>query len=80
MNLNCKKVAELLIDFVEESLPEEQHNLLQRHLCGCVDCFIYITTYRETIRLTHALPKETPLPPEFALRLRAALEECRGEE
>jgi hypothetical protein len=34
-------------------------------------------TYHDTIRLTHALPDE-PLPPEFAARLKAVLEETKG--
>ena len=77
MNLNCRKVAELLIDYVADDLPEDQQSLLERHLCGCVPCAIYMTTYRDTIKLTHALPAE-PLPPEFAARLWAALDACQA--
>ena len=75
MTLTCRKVTELLIDFVEGSLTEEQHSLLQRHLCGCVPCAIYMHTYRDTIRITHSLPHE-PLPTEFATRLKKVLEEA----
>jgi anti-sigma factor RsiW len=77
MMFTCRKVAELLIDYVEGSLPEDQQSLLQRHLCGCVPCAIYMQTYHDTIRLTHALPDE-PLPAEFATRLKAVLEETKG--
>jgi anti-sigma factor RsiW len=77
MTFTCRKVAELLIDYVEGSLTEDQQNLLQMHLCGCVPCAIYMHTYRDTIRLTHALPDE-PLPPEFAARLKAVLDETSG--
>ena len=75
MTFTCRKVAELLIDFVEGSLSEEQQSLLQRHLCGCVPCAIYMHTYRDTIRVTHALPSE-PLPAEFAARLKKVLTEA----
>ena len=75
MTLTCRKVAELLIDFVDGTLTEEQTSLLQRHLCGCVPCAIYMHTYRDTIRVTHALPDE-PLPTEFAARLKKVLEEA----
>ena len=75
MTLTCRKVTELLIDFVEGSLSEDQHSLLQRHLCGCVPCAIYMHTYRDTIRVTQALPDE-PLPSEFATRLKKVLEEA----
>ena len=74
MTMTCRKVTEILIDFVEGTLPEEDRNLLQRHLCGCVPCAIYMHTYHDTIRLTHALPAE-PLPAEFAARLKSMIEE-----
>jgi len=79
MTLTCRKVAELLIDIVDGSLTEEQHSLVQRHLCGCVPCAIYMHTYRDTIRVTQSLPDE-PLPSEFAARLKKVLEEAGGPE
>ncbi|HEX3148423.1 MAG TPA: zf-HC2 domain-containing protein [Gemmataceae bacterium] len=79
MTLTCRKVAEILIDFVEGSLSEDQHTLLQRHLCGCVPCAIYIHTYRDTIKVTHSLPDE-PLPTEFAGRLKKMLEEAAADK
>jgi hypothetical protein len=79
MTLTCRKVAEILIDFVEGSLSEEQHALLQRHLCGCVPCAIYIHTYRDTIKITHSLPDE-PIPTEFAGRLKKMLVEAGSGE
>ena len=75
MTLTCRKVAELLIDYVEGALSDEQQSLLQRHLCGCVPCAIYMHTYRDTIRITHSLPDE-PMPDEFATRLKKVLEEA----
>ena len=77
MTLTCRKVAELLIDIVEGSLSEEQQSLVQRHLCGCVPCAIYMHTYRDTIRITQSLPAE-PLPDEFATRLKRMLAEATG--
>ena len=76
MTLTCRKVTEILIDFVEGTLPDEQRTLLERHLCGCVPCAIYMHTYHDTIRLTHALPDE-PLPSEFATRLKAMIEQTK---
>jgi anti-sigma factor RsiW len=79
MNLTCRKVTDLLIDFVDGTLSDDQQSLLQRHLCGCVPCAIYMHTYHETIRITRHLPDE-PLPAEFAARLKAMLNEARCEE
>ena len=77
MTLTCRKVAELLIDIVDGSLSEDQQTLVQRHLCGCVPCAIYMHTYRDTIRVTQSLPAE-PLPDEFAARLKRMLAEAAG--
>jgi anti-sigma factor RsiW len=73
MTMTCRKVAELLIDFADGTLAAEQRTVLERHLCGCVPCAIYMHTYHDTIRLTQALPDE-PLPQEFAARLKSMLD------
>jgi anti-sigma factor RsiW len=79
MTLTCLKVAEILIDYVDGTLPDEQRTLLQQHLCGCVPCAIYMHTYSDTIRLTHSLP-DAPLPAEFACRLKSMLEKTRPDD
>ena len=81
MTLTCRKVAELLIDYVDGTLAEKDRDYLQRHLCGCVPCAIYMHTYSTTIRVTKELP-DVPLPDEFKTRLLAALKatQCSGGE
>ena len=76
MNLTCRKVTEILVDYVDGSLPEQDRDTLQRHLCGCVPCAIYLRTYHDTIVLTKSLP-DVPLPAELMSRLKAMIEkEC----
>jgi anti-sigma factor RsiW len=72
MTLTCRKVTELLIDYVDGTLADEDRDYLQRHLCGCVPCAIYLHTYSTTIRVTRELPP-VPMPDEFANRLLAML-------
>ena len=81
MRMTCRDVAEMLVDFVEGELPEQEMLILQRHICACPPCMFYLETYHTTIQVTHALPEE-PLPPEFEARLRAVIEEreARGGE
>jgi anti-sigma factor RsiW len=79
MRMTCRDVAELLIDFVEGDLPEQDMLTLQRHICACPPCMFYLETYQTTIQVTHALPDE-PLPPEFEARLRAVLEEGEARD
>lgn len=79
MRVTCREVAELLVDFVEGSLPEMQMITLQQHICACPPCMFYMETYQDTIEVTHALPEE-PLPPEFEARLRVVLAEWTNSE
>jgi anti-sigma factor RsiW len=73
--MNCRQLAELLIDFVSGELSPEMAERIQKHLRCCPPCEIYLETYQLTIRLTRRLPC-TPLPPELAGRLRTVLEEA----
>jgi anti-sigma factor RsiW len=76
--INCRELAEFLIDFVSDELPAEHRAHIEQHLKLCPPCVAYLESYRMTIRLTKRLPCE-PLPPELEKRLRAALEELRRE-
>jgi hypothetical protein len=79
MTPTCRDIAELLIDFVENALPIEERLSIQHHLCGCTPCMIYMTSYRQTIMMTHRLPEE-PLPPEFEARLQEVLAQAMESE
>ncbi len=37
--MNCEKCQELLSDFLDGALPDEQHLLLSAHMEECLDCF-----------------------------------------
>jgi anti-sigma factor RsiW len=74
VNAVCVEIVELLIDYVDGDLPEDRRAEFERHMCGCLPCFAYLETYQATIRLTRALPRCEPLPPEFERRLRAMLD------
>ncbi len=76
MTLTCRKVAEILVDYVDGSMSEEDRANFDRHFCGCVPCAIYLRTYHDTILLTKSLPN-VPLPPEFLSRLKEVFaKEC----
>lgn len=78
MTLTCRKVAEILIDYVDGTLPADERGILERHLCACPPCAIYMHTYHETIRITRSLPNE-PLPDEFACRLKSMIDRASTE-
>jgi anti-sigma factor RsiW len=72
--MSCRRLVELLIDYVADELPPDVRQNIDQHICLCAPCYAYLETYQVTIRLTRKLPA-TPPPPELLARLRAALEE-----
>jgi anti-sigma factor RsiW len=72
--VNCRDLAELLIDYVAGELPSEQAEHIRRHLAGCRPCVCYIETYQLTIKLTRKLPPVAP-PAVLLERLRAAVQQ-----
>jgi anti-sigma factor RsiW len=79
--MNCRELAELLLDYVQGELEPDVCSHIQRHLSQCSPCVTYLETYRITIQLSRRLPA-APMPPELIERLRAALQEIEqsGEE
>lgn len=72
--MNCRELAELLIDYVAEELSPERRRHLEQHLKLCPPCDAYLKTYRLTIKLTRRLPRDMPPPPQLMERLRAAVQ------
>ena len=77
--MNCRRVVDLLLDYVAEELPEGQKAIVDEHFRNCPPCQVYLDSYRITIRLTHQLPREAPLPPEMEARLKDVLAQIREE-
>jgi anti-sigma factor RsiW len=75
--MTCREIVELLIDFLDNELPDERRRRLEAHLSLCEPCMNYLETYKVTIRLTRRLP-DVPPPPELLQRLKAAL--CEEKE
>ncbi len=67
--MNCRLCIELLIDYVSGEMSDEDRGHLKQHLDRCPPCLVYMQTYEATIRLTHELPREAPIPPELEQRL-----------
>jgi anti-sigma factor RsiW len=69
--LTCREVIDLLTDYVEDVLPEEERRRVEAHLASCDGCTTYLEQVRETIRLTGMLTEEQ-IPDEERQRLLAA--------
>jgi anti-sigma factor RsiW len=76
MGVNCRRLAELLIDYVNGELAEDARCHVEEHLCRCPSCVVYVETYRLTIHIPRKLAP-AQIPEGLAVRLRQALEgEC----
>ena len=69
----CSKVVSLLLDYLEERLPEAERAGLEEHLSRCPNCVAYVRTYRSTVSLLRSL-KEEDLPVELRTTLHAFLD------
>lgn len=56
--LTCREVIDLLTDYVEDALPEQERRRVEAHLAICDGCTTYLEQMRETIRLTGMLTEE----------------------
>lgn len=68
--MNCQRLVELITDYLEGAMPEEERGLVDVHLAVCGGCTTYLEQYRATIRLSGMLTEEH-ISPE-------ALEALRG--
>ena len=66
--LTCREVIDLLTDYVEDALPEQERRRVEAHLASCDGCTTYFEQMRETIRLTGMLTEEQ-IPEEERQRL-----------
>jgi hypothetical protein len=77
--MNCRELAELLIDYVQGELEPGLCEHISHHLTVCPLCEAFVSTYRITIQLTRRLPA-APMPPELAARLEEAMREHLGNQ
>jgi anti-sigma factor RsiW len=72
MKPDCRRLAELLFDYINGDLDDEGRAWLELHMRECPPCLVYVETYRVTVRLTRRLPT-APMPQDVERRLRAVL-------
>jgi anti-sigma factor (TIGR02949 family) len=57
----CKDSIDLLLEFLDGAMPEEEQKRLIEHLEGCPPCVDFVRTYRATPGLCkRALAKKMP--------------------
>ena len=70
--MTCRDAIDVLADYLDQALPPEVANALERHLAGCEPCRAYLATYRRT-RALGAQAARLEMPDEMKARLRSFL-------
>jgi hypothetical protein len=70
--MECRQIAELLVDYFEGALPKRTVELIEWHIDGCAPCVAFVNTYRGTVNATKAL-RDVEIPSELKKRLLAVL-------
>jgi anti-sigma factor RsiW len=67
--VTCASGVELLMEYLEGTLPPDVVSALETHVLGCPRCTAFVASYRATPRL---LREATPaaMPPDLERRLR----------
>jgi predicted anti-sigma-YlaC factor YlaD len=60
--LSCRELVELVTDYLEGALPEEEHRRFEEHIGLCDGCRIYLEQIRQTISLLGHLPEKALSP------------------
>jgi hypothetical protein len=74
-DLDCRRIAEILGEYLEGTLPRDTAERLEWHLDGCAPCVAFVNTYRGTIDAARTL-REVEVPAELKRRLIAFLKSC----
>ena len=75
-DVECRRIADLLGDYIDGSLPRRQQELIDWHIEGCPPCVAFVNTYRGTIDAAQTL-RHVEIPPELKSRLLAVLKSER---
>ena len=64
----CDECDDLLVDYMEGTLPAERTRALETHLELCPACWRFVNTCRGTVHIAKSLPVDD-MPPELTQRL-----------
>jgi anti-sigma factor RsiW len=60
--LSCQELVELVTDYLEGALSDEEAARFESHISGCDGCNVYIEQIRQTIVVLGHLPAEALTP------------------
>ena len=57
--LTCQELVELVTEYLDDALPEDDRARFEEHLTTCAGCRAHLDQVRETIRILGSVPGET---------------------
>jgi anti-sigma factor RsiW len=75
--MTCRKLVEVITDYIEGTLPGHERRRFERHLGGCPYCVNYLAQMRQTIQALGELPEES-IPPQAREELLEAFRRWRA--
>jgi anti-sigma factor RsiW len=75
--VSCQEIVEMVTDYVEGVMPEDERRRFEAHLSICPGCVTYVEQIRETIRATGEIPREETLTPSLRDGLVAQFQDWR---
>jgi len=76
-HVTCQEVVELVTDYVEGALDQEETTLVEQHLNFCDGCDWYVHQIRATIAAVGRVRAEEEVPQEVKAKLLDAFREWR---
>jgi anti-sigma factor RsiW len=70
--LVCRDGVEMLMDYLEGTLPPADREAIEAHVSGCPRCVAFVESYRQTPRILRAATVAA-LPEDLKQSLRAFL-------
>ena len=60
--LSCQELVELVTDYLEGALPEEETARFESYIGGCDGCTVYLEQMRQTIAMVGSLSADALTP------------------
>ena len=76
--LSCQELVELVTDYLEGALPEEERLRFEGHISRCDGCTVYLEQIRQTVAALGKLTEDR-LSPEAERDLREAFRGWRSD-
>jgi anti-sigma factor RsiW len=73
----CQELVEVITDYLEDALPENDRIRFEQHLDGCPHCREYVAQFEKTIRAVGVV-RESDLDPDIRAGLMEAFRGWSG--